>query len=104
MRGKIFHFKSYACGSACVKAAMQIVWLAEVLHSRGLLNVAHWFTVYILSFATTSLHFFVLGNRNDPTIEETAEAAEKGRRILESLAERSPAAQRCLKSLKVRWS
>lgn len=55
----------------------------------------------ILSFATTTLYSFKLGDRDDPTIKETAEAARQGRRILASLAERSPTAQQCLKSLKV---
>ncbi|KAK4989692.1 Gypsy retrotransposon integrase-like protein 1 [Elasticomyces elasticus] len=97
--GRIFHYKAYACGSACVKAAMQVVWLAQTLDSHGALNEAYWFTIYILSFAATSLMFFVLSSDGDPTIRETAEAAENAKGLLRRLARYNRSAQRCYESL-----
>ncbi|KAK5020188.1 Gypsy retrotransposon integrase-like protein 1, partial [Cryomyces antarcticus] len=98
--GSVFHFRSYACGSACVKAAMQVIWIAEALDVRGFLSEAYWFTVLILSAATTSLLVFILGNKGDPTIKETVQAVTRAKNILARLAARSPTARRCLASLK----
>lgn len=95
------HYKAYACGSACVKAAMQAVWLAEALDGRGLFNEAHWFVTLTVSFAATILKLFVLSNEGDPTIRETAEAAERIRELLARYAERSASARRCSVFLEV---
>ncbi|KAK5140030.1 hypothetical protein LTR04_003193, partial [Oleoguttula sp. CCFEE 6159] len=98
--GSVFHYKSYACGSACVKAAMQVIWVAEALDTRGYLHEAYWFTVLILSAATTSLLVFILGNKGNPTIKESVQAVANAKSILARLAERSPTAKQCLSSLK----
>lgn len=94
--------KSYACASACVKAAMQIVWLADEMDKRGLLVGAYWFTVYIIFFAIMSLCMFILGNPKDPTTIGAMKAALKGREILVGLALESASAARCVVSLGVR--
>lgn len=95
-------YRAYACGSACVKAAMQVVWLAEALEQRGLFNEAIWFTTLIVSFAATSLMLFVLSNEGDPTIQETADAAERVKNLLAKHADRSVSARRCSQFLQVR--
>ncbi|TKA73539.1 hypothetical protein B0A49_07711 [Cryomyces minteri] len=98
--GSVFHYRSYACGSACVKAAMQVIWVAEALDHRGYLHEAYWFTVLILSAAITSLLVFILGNKGDPTTKESAKAVANAKGILARLAEQSPTAKQCLSSLK----
>lgn len=93
--------KSYTCASACVNAAMQIVWLVDEMDKRGLLVGAYWFTVYIMFFAIMSLCMFILGNAKDPTTSEVMKAALKGREILNKLAVESASAARCMASLGV---
>ena len=69
--------KAYACGSACINAAMQVVWLAETLESCHIFNEAHWFTTLIISFTAACLALFVMSNEGDPTLKETEAAAQK---------------------------
>lgn len=52
--------KAYACGSACINAAMQVVWLAETLETHNLFNEAHWFTTLIISFTVSQMPTTVL--------------------------------------------
>lgn len=96
--------RSFTCASACIKVAMQIVWIVGELSNRGLLVGAYWFTVYITFFAVMVLCMFIIGNPDDLTVEETITAAEKGRHILSSLAQESLSAGKCLASLGVRCS
>ena len=96
--------RAFACASACIKAAMQIVWIVGELSNRGLLVSAYWFTVFITFFAVMALCMFIIGNPDDPTVEETVAAAEKGRKILTGLAQESVSAGRCLVSLAVSTS
>ncbi len=96
--------RSFACASACIKAAMQIVWIVGELSNRGLLVGAYWFTVYITFFAVMALCMFIIGNPDDPTVEETATVVDKGRRILTGLAQENVSAGRCLVSLAVSTS
>lgn len=96
-------YKAYACSSACVKAAMQVVWLAEALEARGLFNEANWFVAPIVSFAATMLMLFVLSNEDDATVNETADAAERVKNILARHAGRSPSTRRCYTFLQVRF-
>lgn len=93
--------RSFACASACIKAAMQIVWLVEELETHGLLISAYWFTVYITFFAVMALCMFIISNPNDPTVDDALRAAEKGRRILTRLAGESVPAEKCVASLGV---
>ncbi|KAL1306511.1 hypothetical protein AAFC00_005205 [Neodothiora populina] len=92
-------YKSYACGSACVKAAMQVAWLAEALEVRGLFNEACWFVALGVSFAATILMLFVLSNEGNDTIKAEAEAAEKLKNLLMRHADRSLSARRSSKFL-----
>lgn len=96
--------RSFACASACIKAAMQIVWLVEGLESRGLLISAYWFTVYFTFFAVMALCMFIISNPDDPTVDDALRAAEKGRRILTGLAIESVPAEKCVALLEVSLS
>lgn len=73
--------RSYACASACVKAAMQVIWLIEQLDDRGLLAGPYWPTVYMNFFASLSLLVFALGKSNDPTASEALRSAKKGQKF-----------------------
>lgn len=94
-------YKAYACGSACVKAAMQVVWLAEALEERGLFNEAHWFVALIVSFAATILMLYVLSNEGDESIQQEADAAERMKDLLARHAARSLSARRSSTFLQV---
>lgn len=80
---------------------MQIVWIAEELNNRGLLVGAYWFTVYIVFFSVMVLCMFIIGNPDDPTVDDTMTAAKKGRSILSRLAPGCRSAEKCLTSLEV---
>jgi hypothetical protein len=95
--------RSFACTLACIKAARQIIWIAEELENCGLLIGAYWFTVYITFFAVMTLCIFIIGNPDDPTVDDTMRAANKGREILCRLALDSVSAERCVTSLGVRF-
>ena len=96
--------KAYACGSACIKAAMQVVWLAERLEACNLLNDAHWFTTLILAFTASCLALFVMSNKKDPTLSETSDAVRRIRELCSRYADRNASMQRCSKFLGVRHS
>ena len=96
--------KAYACGSACIKAAMQVVWLAERLEDCGLFNEAHWFMTLILAFTSLCLALFVMCNRSDPTLGETFDAIRRIREICSRYADRNASLQRCSKFLGVMHS
>lgn len=91
--------RSYACASACIKAAMQVIWLAEELDARGLIHEAYWFTPYIASFAVITLYLFVLTSSKDPTWQETRDTADRGRAIVLKMSRTNPMAEWCMSSL-----
>jgi hypothetical protein len=93
--------KAYACGSACIKAAMQVVWLAERLEDCSLFNEAHWFMTLILAFTSLCLALFVMSNKSDPTLGETFDAIRRIREICSRYADRNASLQRCSKFLGV---
>jgi hypothetical protein len=100
--GKPPEMLSFACALACIKAARQILWIAEELESRGLLIGAYWFTPFLIFFAVMALYMFIIGNPDDPTLDDTIRAAAKGREILSRLALDSMSAAKCIFSLGVR--
>ena len=95
---------SFACASACIKAAMQIVWIIGELDRRNLLIGVYWFTVYITFFAVMALCLFIIGNPDDVTVDDTLTAIETGRNVLSRLALENVSAERCVASLGVRVS
>lgn len=93
--------KSYACALACVKAAMQIIWLIKEMDRQDLLIGEYWFTTYMLFFAIMSLCMFALGNTNDPSLADTVRAALNGREVLLRLSTHTASAERCVYALGV---
>ena len=94
--------KAYACGSACIKAAMQVVWLAETLESFNLFNEAHWFSAFIVSFTAACLVLFAMSNEGDPTLKETEDAVRRIKNLCRRHSTESPSFQRCYRFLEVR--
>ena len=92
--------KAYACGSACIKAAMQVVWLAETLESN-LFNEAHWFSTFIISFTAACLVLFVMSNEGDPTLKETEDAVRRIKTLCRRHSAENPSFLRCYRFLEV---
>ncbi|KAI7228304.1 hypothetical protein KC330_g7982 [Hortaea werneckii] len=88
--------KAYACGSACIKASMQVVWLAERMEASDLFNAAHWFVTLIVAFTAACLVLFVTSNQGDPTVDETAEAVRRIRDLCSRHAQHNTSMRRCL--------
>ena len=93
--------KAFACGSACIKAAMQVVWLAEALESCNLFNEAHWFAALIVSFTAACLVLFVMSNEGDPTLEETEDAVRRIKGLCQRHSGQNPSMARCYRFLEV---
>lgn len=95
-------FKAYACGSACIKAAMQVVWLAETLEAYHSFSEAHWFTTLIISTCAACLVLFVVSNENDPTLQETEAAVKRIKSLCLRHADHNASMQRCFNFIEVR--
>ena len=97
-----FDFRGFACASACIKAAMQVVWLDEMLEAEGLLTGPAWFLYFTTFVAVVSSIMFVVSNKDDPTAQEYFSAAQRGYRILEKSGATNQTAKNYADSLKVR--
>ncbi|KAK4551492.1 Gypsy retrotransposon integrase-like protein 1 [Recurvomyces mirabilis] len=71
------NIKAYACGSACVKAAIQVVWLVERLEASSLFNARLWHVAFIITFAAACLSLYVTSNRGAPTVHDTEDAVRR---------------------------
>ncbi|KAK0889266.1 Gypsy retrotransposon integrase-like protein 1, partial [Friedmanniomyces endolithicus] len=94
-RGSSTSLKAYACGSACVKAAMQAVWLAERLETSSLLSPSHWHVTYVITFTAASLCLFVACNRGAPTVAETEDAVRRIKGVCSRNADANASLRRC---------
>ena len=95
-----FNIRGYECGSACVRAAMQAVWLVEAFETYGVLHEAHWLILYLLGFSASILAYFVVSSKQRETIAESATAARKAERLLGLLGRYNLPARRCFTSLR----
>ena len=97
--------KAYACGSACIKAGMQVVWLVEKLEQSDLFNAANWFLTLIVAYTAACLVLFVTGARDAPTAEETKDAVVRLKEVCKRHAEQGNSMKQCFSFLKVwiRW-
>ncbi|KAK0887393.1 Gypsy retrotransposon integrase-like protein 1 [Friedmanniomyces endolithicus] len=94
-RGSSTSLKAYACGSACIKAAMQAVWLVERLETSSLLSTAHWHVTYVITFTAASLCLFVTCNRGAPTVAETEDAVRRIKGVCSRNADANASLRRC---------
>ena len=93
--------RSYACASACLKAAMQVIWIVEQLFNHGFHTVPYWLTVYMTFFSSLTLVMFTLSNADDPTVGHAWDAIVRARQLFLKLSHRSPRAKECAAALEV---
>jgi hypothetical protein len=91
--------RSYACAASYVNVSRNIVHITTQMKQKGLLNGAHWFTMYTSFFAILSLVYFAAENPDNPTTEAVMKDALEGRQVLNALSQRSMAADRCTATL-----
>jgi hypothetical protein len=96
-----FDYRAFACASACVKAAMQVIWLSEALNEAHLLNGPVWLLFFTLFMAVISSIMFVITNKDDPSAAEYYSAAQRGFTILEKFAASNQMARNYTESLRV---
>ncbi|KAF2720983.1 hypothetical protein K431DRAFT_269508 [Polychaeton citri CBS 116435] len=94
-----FNFRGYECGSSCVRAAMQLVWVCDTINSEGLMREAQWFHIFNVCLAGYVLVFFVLYNKRGATVDECTAAALKARDLLGTLGQLNSSAKYCHESL-----
>lgn len=94
-----FDQKGFECGSSCLQASMQIIWLANTMDINSLLDDSPWYLAYNLALAAGSLMLFELGARHDIILGDTSAAAQKARELLSKLGRTSLSARRCSESL-----
>jgi hypothetical protein len=98
---KDFDIRAFACASACIQAAMQVVWLADALDSKGFLRGPSWFIYFTTFMSVACLLMFVLSNKKDPTAQESLSAAVRGYQILVKFGRSNSSARGFAESLKV---
>lgn len=96
-----FDFRGYEYGSACVRSAMQAVWLAEVLKTNSMQHEAYYLLMYTLGYSANILAFFVTSSSQRATVTESTVAAWKARDMLAELGKHSLSARRYTASLNV---
>ena len=94
-----FNLRGYEWGSACVKAAMQAIWLSERYQAYELFHEARWHMIYALCFSATVLTYFVTLSTQTATVKESATAALNARRMLGDLGQYNMVARRCYSAL-----
>lgn len=93
--------KAYACGSACIKAGMQVVWLVEQMESREVFNPAHWFVTLILAHIAACLVLFVTGASDPPIGDETKDGVQRLKSVCSRHVAHNYSIRQCLKFLEV---
>jgi hypothetical protein len=93
--------KAYECGSACIKASMQVVWLVEKMEDCGNFNAAYWLVTLIITFAATCLVLYVKGAQDGLSTETELRAIMRLKRFCQRCAKRTPSLQRCHAFLQV---
>lgn len=90
-----FNLQGYEFGSACVRTAMQAIYILDVKYQHGLLHEACWYNIYLLTSSASILMFFVTSAKQRTTIEESIAAAFKAKDLLAFLGKNNLSAQRC---------
>lgn len=99
-----FNIRGFEYGSACVRAAMQAVWLIEAFKRNKNLHEGYWLNMYILGFAVVVLTYFVTSCTPRTTVEESTNAAWKARDMLALLGKYNFSARKCYDSLSTLFS
>lgn len=86
----------YMCADACVSASRNIIDITKDMQGKGLLSGAHWFPMHATYFATLTLIYPILEQKQGPTLKvEVIESAFEGMNVLEALAKNGLAIERC---------
>lgn len=93
--------KAYACGSACVKAAMQAVWLTERLEASSIFNAAFWHMTFIITISAACLCLFATSNRGTPAVDGTEDGVRRIKELCARHADNHDSLRRCLQFLNV---
>jgi hypothetical protein len=80
-----FDNRAFACASACINAALQVIWLDEALEAQGILG-SRWLLLYTTFLAVVCLLMFVLSDMNDPMADECLSVALRGFNIISKFA------------------
>ncbi|KAK5163592.1 Gypsy retrotransposon integrase-like protein 1 [Saxophila tyrrhenica] len=88
--------KAYACGDACIKAALQVVALVEKMEADGVMNTAHWYLNLIVAHAAACLVLFTTSASQSPTVYETGDAVRRLKEFCSRHASSESSLQRCL--------
>lgn len=92
---------SYTCASACIKAAMQVIWIVRQLHQRGHCVAPCWPALFMTLFSALTLVLFALGNQGGATVEEAWHAVKSALWLFTQLASNNALAQKCAGILEV---
>ncbi|KXL41553.1 hypothetical protein M433DRAFT_77064 [Acidomyces richmondensis BFW] len=92
--------RAYACAASYVNVSRNIIHITSHMKQKGLLNGSFWFMMYTSFFAILSLVYFAAENPDNPTTQAVIKDAIEGKQMLESLATRSMAADRCATTLR----
>ncbi|KAL6900051.1 hypothetical protein GGI43DRAFT_423177 [Trichoderma evansii] len=86
----------YMCADACVGASRNIIDITRDMHTKGLLRGAHWFPMHTTYFATLTLIYPILEDKQvSPLKLDAVEGAFEGMNVLEALAKNGLAVERC---------
>ncbi|ODQ65538.1 hypothetical protein NADFUDRAFT_82582 [Nadsonia fulvescens var. elongata DSM 6958] len=88
------HDKARACARSCINVARTVMYIADDLVSRKMLNGAYWFSIYTIFFSVACLVYYVHENPHCPLSPGIRADAELGRSVLMSLRGASMAATR----------
>lgn len=99
-RSREFNMRGYECGSGCVRAAMQAIYIVEALYSHNILSDGYYVVIYMLTSAASILSFFLIWTTQRATLEESKSALARAKELLALLARNSDPASRCLAVLR----
>lgn len=89
-----FNNKAKACAENCLKVARTVVYLAEELLNKEMLDGPYWFSVYSLFFSVACLVYYVHENGATKRSLDIKRDAEIGRDVLNTLKDTSSASIR----------
>ena len=90
-----FDLRGYEYGSRCINAAMEAIWVVDSLKVNNILHEAHWTAIYMLSYATIVLLYFIHSTKHQVTVAESMTAITKASTLLGFLSRYSQTAERC---------
>jgi hypothetical protein len=88
-----FDGRAFACASACINAALQVVWLDETLEAQGILLGSRWLILFSTFLAVVCLLMFVLSNIEDPSAEKYLSVVSRGFDIISRFAQSNNSAK-----------